>query len=121
MIFNSGLYRYRLGDILTVTGFHNNAPQFHFVQSRGVILSVDQDKTSEDDLSRTITRAIRVIEPLGLLLQEYTSYVDTSSIPGHYVLFWELQMRENAGLPWEHDPAILEQCCTTNHWILYIG
>lgn len=94
-----------------VTGFHNNAPKFQFVQRR-VVLSVDFDKTSEEDLSRAISRAILIIESLGLLLKEYTSHADTSSYPGHYVLFWELQTRENAELP-KLDQTIMEQCCFT--------
>lgn len=28
----TGLYRYRIGDILMVTGFHNSTPQFKYVQ-----------------------------------------------------------------------------------------
>nr|CAB3491666.1 unnamed protein product [Digitaria exilis] len=89
----TGLYRYRVGDILQVSGFHNAAPQFRFVRRRNVVLSVDTDKTSEDDLLRAVTAAKRLLSPLGggdIVLSEYTAYADTSSIPGHYVLFWEL-------------------------------
>ncbi|KAE8023799.1 hypothetical protein FH972_009460 [Carpinus fangiana] len=107
----TGLYRYRVGDILMVTGFHNNAPQFRFVHRRNVVLSIDTDKTNEDDLFNAVTQAKRLLKPLGFLLTEYTSYVDTSSIPGHYVLFWELKMKGNNDLP-ELDHAIMEQCCS---------
>jgi len=86
----AGLYRYRVGDILQVSGFHNAAPQFRFVHRRNVVLSVDTDKTSEDDLLRAVTAAKRLLAPLGAILSEYTAYADTASIPGHYVLFWEL-------------------------------
>ncbi|KAG8089909.1 hypothetical protein GUJ93_ZPchr0011g27532 [Zizania palustris] len=86
----TGLYRYRVGDILQVAGFHNAAPQFRFVHRRNVVLSVDTDKTSEDDLLRAVTAAKSLLEPLGCVLAEYTAYADTASIPGHYVLFWEL-------------------------------
>ncbi|CAN6381391.1 unnamed protein product [Urochloa humidicola] len=87
----TGLYRYRVGDILQVSGFHNAAPQFRFVHRRNVVLSVDTDKTSEADLLRAVTAARRFLAPLGgSILSEYTAYADTSSIPGHYVLFWEL-------------------------------
>ncbi|XP_040384967.1 probable indole-3-acetic acid-amido synthetase GH3.13 [Oryza brachyantha] len=86
----TGLYRYRVGDILQVAGFHNAAPQFRFVHRRNVVLSVDTDKTSEDDLLRAVTAAKPLLDPLGCVLAEYTAYADTSSIPGHYVLFWEL-------------------------------
>lgn len=86
----AGLYRYRVGDILQVSGFHNAAPQFRFVHRRNVVLSVDTDKTSEDDLLRAVTAAKRLLAPLGSILSEYTAFADTASIPGHYVLFWEL-------------------------------
>ncbi|KAK1572219.1 hypothetical protein Q3G72_029265 [Acer saccharum] len=109
----TGLYRYRVGDILMVTGFHNNAPQFRFVHRRNVVLSIDTDKTNEEDLLKALTQAKLVIEPLGFLLTEYTSYADTSSIPGHYVLFWELKMKGSNGLLPELDTFIMEQCCST--------
>ncbi|CAA3000051.1 indole-3-acetic acid-amido synthetase GH3.17 [Olea europaea var. sylvestris] len=107
----TGLYRYRVGDILMVTGFHNNAPQFRFVQRRNVVLSIDTDKTSEEDLLKAVTEAKLIIESLGLLLTEYTSYADTTSIPGHYVLFWELKKRENTEQLPELDLIVMEQCC----------
>ncbi|MCL7045816.1 hypothetical protein MKW94_028947 [Papaver nudicaule] len=110
----TGLYRYRVGDILMVTGFYNNAPQFRFVHRRNVVLSIDTDKTNEEDLLKAVTQAKQVIEPLGFLLTEYTSYADTSSIPGHYVLYWELKTRENINgeLP-EIDTKMMEECCST--------
>ncbi|GMY26671.1 indole-3-acetic acid-amido synthetase GH3.17-like [Fagus crenata] len=108
----TGLYRYSVGDILMVTGFHNKAPQFRFVHRRNVVLSIDTDKTNEDDLLNAVTQAKRLLEPLGFLLTEYTSYADTSSIPGHYVLFWELKMKGNNDFP-VLDHTIMEQCCST--------
>ncbi|KAH7516824.1 hypothetical protein FEM48_Zijuj10G0175800 [Ziziphus jujuba var. spinosa] len=115
----TGLYRYRVGDILMVTGFHNNAPQFRFVHRRNVVLSIDTDKTSEDDLLKAVTKAKLVLEPLGFLLTEYTSYADTSSIPGHYVLFWELKMKgKNINVEAELDGNIMEECCSTvEEWL----
>ncbi|XP_077212326.1 auxin-responsive GH3 family protein [Tasmannia lanceolata] len=108
----TGLYRYRVGDILMVTGFHNNAPQFRFIHRLNVVLSIDTDKTNEEDLLKAVTQAKLVIEPLNCLLTEYTSYADTSSIPGHYVLFWELKMRGNSKLS-ELDSGVMEDCCST--------
>ena len=94
-----------------VTGFYNNAPQFRFVHRRNVVLSIDTDKTNEEDLLKAVTRAKVLLEPLGFLLTEYTSFADTASIPGHYVLFWELKMRGTNDLP-ELDRVIMEQCCS---------
>ncbi|KAG0461315.1 hypothetical protein HPP92_021612 [Vanilla planifolia] len=109
----TGLYRYRVGDILMVTGFHNATPQFRFVHRRNVVLSVDTDKTSEEDLLRAVTEAKALLEPLSCLLSEYTSYADASSIPGHYVLFWELKRKEEVaeGAP-RLDAEVMEECCT---------
>ncbi|KAL4191964.1 hypothetical protein AMTRI_Chr06g169950 [Amborella trichopoda] len=107
----TGLYRYSVGDILLVTGFHNQAPQFKFVHRRNVVLSIDTDKTNEEDLLRAITKAKLLVEPLGCLVTEYTSYADTSSIPGHYVLFWELQTRGKNPLT-ELESSVMEDCCS---------
>ncbi|KAF8096549.1 hypothetical protein N665_0306s0006 [Sinapis alba] len=109
----TGLYRYRVGDILKVTGFHNKAPQFRFVQRRNVVLSIDTDKTSEEDLLNAVTQAKlnHLQQPSSLLLTEYTSYADTSSIPGHYVLFWELKPRHNNEPP-ELEDKTMELCCS---------
>lgn len=97
-----------------VTGFHNNAPQFRFVHRRNVVLSIDTDKTNEDDLLKAMIQAKLILETLGLLLMEYTSYAETSSIPGHYVLFWELTNKGNNNEPLpELDHEMMEQCCST--------
>ncbi|KAE8730313.1 Indole-3-acetic acid-amido synthetase GH3.17 [Hibiscus syriacus] len=107
----TGLYRYRVGDILMVSGFHNKAPQFRFVHRRNVVLSIDTDKTNEEDLLKAVTKAKVIVESLGFLLIEYTSYADTTSIPGHYVLFWELTIKGSNHLP-VLDPKLMEQCCS---------
>lgn len=93
-----------------VSGFHNNAPQFRFVQRRNVVLSIDTDKTNEEDLLQAMSRAKQLVEPLGFLVTEYTSYADTSSIPGHYVLFWELKTKSGE-LAAEVDRVLMEECC----------
>ncbi|GLT28508.1 hypothetical protein SLA2020_034340 [Shorea laevis] len=107
----SGLNRYRIGDVLQVTGFHKQAPQFRFICRRNVVLSIDTDKTNEEDLHRSISTAKRLLEPYNALLVEYTSYADTSSMPGHYVLFWEIQMVEPGPIPIEAN--LLQECCIT--------
>ncbi|TYJ38109.1 hypothetical protein E1A91_A05G421000v1 [Gossypium mustelinum] len=107
----AGLYRYKVGDVLMVSGFYNNAPQFQFVERKNVILSVDQEKTSETDLFKAVTEAKALLDPLGFILTEYTSYVDTSSALGHYVLFWEIKGKEGKNCK-ELDPKIMVECCS---------
>lgn len=53
----AGLYRYCVGDILQVTGFHNAAPQFRFVRRKNVLLIVDCGKTDETELQAAVERA----------------------------------------------------------------
>ncbi|EOA20217.1 hypothetical protein CARUB_v10000528mg [Capsella rubella] len=108
----SGLYRYRVGDVLRVTGFYNNAPQFHFVGRQKVVLSIDMDKTSEEDLLKAVTNAKLLLEPHDLMLMDFTSRVESSPFPGHYVLYWELGSKvKDAKL--EPNPNVLEECCFT--------
>ncbi|XP_043709938.1 putative indole-3-acetic acid-amido synthetase GH3.9 [Telopea speciosissima] len=110
----AGLYRYRIGDVLQVTGFHNKAPQFRFVCRRNVVLSIDTDKTSEEDLHKSVTMAKKLLEPYEALLVEYTSCTDTSTIPGHYVLFWEIVSHGQSSAMNEltqFETHVLEDCC----------
>ncbi|XP_078169997.1 indole-3-acetic acid-amido synthetase GH3.17-like isoform X2 [Carex rostrata] len=111
----TGLYRYRVGDILQVTGFYNAAPQFKFVRRRDVVLSIDMDKTTEEDLLKAISAAKPLLSQLSILLSDYTSFADISSHPGHYVLFWELIPATMTGTSKELavllDRKVLEECC----------
>ncbi|KAB2059500.1 hypothetical protein ES319_A11G308700v1 [Gossypium barbadense] len=79
----TGLYRYRIRDVLKVTGFYNKSPH------------IDLDKTTEEDLSKAIMKAKLVLEPLGII---------------RYVLFWELKMKGRNDLP-KLDAELMEQCC----------
>ncbi|XP_022541162.2 GH3 domain-containing protein [Astyanax mexicanus] len=43
----TGLYRYRIGDIVKVAGFHNQCPVVEFLYRRGQMLNVRGEKVSE--------------------------------------------------------------------------
>ncbi|WCJ17849.1 Auxin-responsive GH3 family protein [Euphorbia peplus] len=104
----AGLYRYRVGDILRVTGFHNSTPQFHFVRRKNVLLSIDSDKTDEAELQKAVENASELLREFNTSVVEYTSYADTKTIPGHYVIYWELMVKD-----WTNSPSheVLNQCC----------
>ncbi|NP_001312941.1 probable indole-3-acetic acid-amido synthetase GH3.1 [Nicotiana tabacum] len=104
----AGLYRYRVGDILRVTGFHNSAPQFHFVRRKNVLLSIDSDKTDEAELQRAVENASKLLKEFNTSVVEYTSYADTKTIPGHYVIYWELLMKDLNNSP---SDEVLNKCC----------
>ncbi|XP_055808913.1 indole-3-acetic acid-amido synthetase GH3.6-like [Solanum dulcamara] len=105
----SGLYRYRVGDVLRVAGYKNNAPQFNFIRRENVILSIESDKTNEIELQNAVKNAANNLMPFDARVTDYTSYADTATIPGHYVLFWELSVNASAPIP----PSVLEDCCLT--------
>ncbi|URD90639.1 hypothetical protein MUK42_27941 [Musa troglodytarum] len=106
----AGLYRYRVGDILLVTGFHNAAPQFRFVRRKNVLLSIESDKTDEAELQRAVERASELLRPWGASVVEYTSQADTRVIPGHYVVYWELLVKGGEGGRWP-GKEVFEACC----------
>lgn len=82
------------------------------------MLFLDTDKTSEADLVNAVTEAKTLLDPLGFILSGFTSYADTCSIPGHYVLFWELKVKQgNDSI--ELDPKIMEECCYRMEGALY--
>ncbi|CAA2999040.1 Hypothetical predicted protein [Olea europaea subsp. europaea] len=104
----AGLYRYKVGDILRVTGFHNSAPQFHFVRRKNVLLSIDSDKTDEAELQTAVENASILLRDFNASVVEYTSYADTKTIPGHYVIYWELLVKDLTNSP---SNDVLNQCC----------
>lgn len=106
----AGLNRYRVGDVLRVTGFHNAAPQFQFVRRKNVLLSIESDKTDEAELQRAVERAAALLRPHGTSVAEYTSQACTKSIPGHYVIYWELLATGGAGAK-PADKETLDRCC----------
>ncbi|KAI8523013.1 hypothetical protein RHMOL_Rhmol13G0041600 [Rhododendron molle] len=105
-----GLYRYRIGDILRVTGFHNSAPQVYFVSRKNVLLSIDADKTDEAELQKSVETAGRLLrDESGATVLDYTSDTDTkSTFPGHYVIYWELAAPDSACWP---SDELLGRCC----------
>ncbi|KAM1291709.1 hypothetical protein ACFX13_019096 [Malus domestica] len=105
----AGLCRYRVGDVLEVTGYHNAAPQFRFVRRKNVLLSIDSDKTDEAELQKAIDNASVLLEEFNTTVVEYTSYADTKTIPGHYVIYWELLVKDPANNSPNHE--VLDKCC----------
>ncbi|GER36369.1 auxin-responsive GH3 family protein, partial [Striga asiatica] len=104
----AGLYRYRLGDIVRVTGFYNSAPQFRFVRRKDVVLNIDWEKTKETELQAAVGNASQLLLQSDARLLDYTSRTDTASVPGHYVVYWELLAKDSGGVP---SDEVLEQCC----------
>ncbi|MCO5612975.1 hypothetical protein L7F22_067248 [Adiantum nelumboides] len=111
----AGLYRYRVGDCLQVTGFHNKTPQFRLFGRKNVALSVGIVKVEEGTLHKAVQMArMRHLErKSSYQVVDYTSYADVSTVPGHYVLFWELRDKVEEGKEPTLDSSVMEACCDT--------
>ncbi|KAF5464437.1 hypothetical protein F2P56_014513 [Juglans regia] len=99
----AGLYRYRLGDAVKVVGFHNSTPELKFVCRRNLLLTINIDKNTEKDLQVAVEAAATLLEEEKLDVVDFSSHVDTSTDPGHYVIFWEIN-----GVASEE---VLQECC----------
>ncbi|KAK4418544.1 Jasmonoyl--L-amino acid synthetase JAR6 [Sesamum alatum] len=99
----AGLYRYRLGDVVKVKGFHNSTPELQFICRRNLLLTVNIDKNTEKDLQLAVEAAAELLAEEKLEVVDFTSRVDFSTEPGHYVIFWEI-----SGDPQD---KILQECC----------
>ncbi|KAF0926728.1 hypothetical protein E2562_027161 [Oryza meyeriana var. granulata] len=86
----AGLYRYRLGDVVKIARFHHSTPELQFICRRSLVLSINIDKNTEKDLQLAVEEASKLLEGEKLELVDFTSFVERSSDPGRYVIFWEL-------------------------------
>lgn len=103
VLFTAGLYRYRLGDVVKIMGFHNSTPELKFVYRRNLMLTINIDKNTEKDLQLSVEEAAKVLAEEKLEVVDFTSHVDVSSDPGHYVIFWEISGEVNED--------VLQECC----------
>ncbi|XP_019055041.1 PREDICTED: uncharacterized protein LOC109115461 [Nelumbo nucifera] len=100
----AGLYRYRLGDVVKVMGFHNSTPELPFVCRRNLLLSIKIDKNTEKDLQLAVEAGGKLLmKKAKVEVIDFTSHVDVSMDPGHYVIFWELSS--------EASDEVLNECC----------
>ena len=82
----SGFYRYRIGDIIQVTGFYQEAPMVIFKYRRDSVVSVAGEKLPEDELMMVVKEFAR---RSGIDVTDFCLHPDKDSIPGRYVLYIE--------------------------------
>ncbi|CAA6674282.1 unnamed protein product [Spirodela intermedia] len=90
----TGLYRYKLGDVVEVRGFYKGAPQLSFVCRRKVFLTVNIDRSTEKDLQLAVENASRLLARARSELIDFTSHAivgDGAQKRGHYVVYWEVK------------------------------
>ncbi|CAL8309124.1 unnamed protein product [Boreogadus saida] len=95
----SGLYRYRLGDVVKVVGFHNQCPIMEFQYRRGQMLSLRGEKVSEVVFLEALKQVL--VQWPGAQLVDYCcveSGILGDSVGGcdpHYQVFVELKGLRN--------------------------
>lgn len=99
----TGLYRYRLGDVVEVVGFHKNTPRLNFISRRKLILTVNIDKNTEKDLQLVVERGSQILSKSKAELVDFTSHANVAKRPGHYVIYWEIKG--------EVEDKVLGECC----------
>ncbi|HIK56705.1 MAG TPA: GH3 auxin-responsive promoter family protein [Synechococcales cyanobacterium M55_K2018_004] len=83
----SGLYRYDIGDVVEVVGFHNQAPILVFRHRLGGLLSSTTEKTTEFHAIQVMQR---LQQDFGIVLENFCITLSDDGIPAHYLVNIEL-------------------------------
>ena len=82
----SGLYRYRCGDVIKVVGFLNECPYIQFSYRKGQLLNLTGEKTSEEHMAAVVKQIGR---ESGCKINDWAVYTEYDAYPYHYVLLLE--------------------------------
>lgn len=110
----SGLYRYRLGDVVEVVGFFNQIPLIDFLFRAGQMLNVHAEKLTERSFTSALQAAVAAWE--GLELRDFTaaeSVLGPERLdPPRYLVFIETE----GGVPTERQRQMIdEKLCEQNY------
>lgn len=82
----SGFYRYRLNDVIKVTGFYGQAPIFEVCFRKNQAINIAGEKMDLQTLSKAIGLLAR---QTGIQILEYSVYDEKALLPGRYQCFIE--------------------------------
>ena len=82
----SGLYRYKIEDVIRITGFYNNTPKMEFLYRNNLAMNIANEKTTTQMVDWA---AGKVQEKLGISFKGYSFYGDTDSAIVRYMLLAE--------------------------------
>lgn len=102
----SGLYRYRLGDVVKVIGFHGKAPVVKFCYRRDQVINIAGEKSNQQQFDMAIKRFTDIVQTE---VRGYCVCEDHSGTAPGYLFFMECEkIPENAD-------EIFEKCmCAAN-------
>ena len=82
----SGFYRYRIKDVIRVTGYHNTTPQITFAYRLSQMVNLAAEKTTEEHLNHAVQA---LAEAIDCPIDDYCLYIDYDVDPARYVLLIE--------------------------------
>lgn len=93
----SGLYRYRLEDVVKVTGFWHELAQVQYEYRRGTLsISAQAEKVTEKDLATAVGAMERELPKESGQIMDYTVAIDMKADPVRYTVFLETDGKEDA-------------------------
>ncbi len=82
----SGLYRYKIEDVVRVTGFYNKTPRIEFLYRNNLAMNIANEKTTTQMVDWATEK---LAEKFGMSFKGYSYYGDTDSDPVRYMLLIE--------------------------------
>ena len=82
----SGFYRYRIKDVVRVTGYHGQSPKLKFVYRKNQMISVAGEKTNDEAVSWAVSEFEK---EAGCKINDYSIEADTECEPGRYIVYLE--------------------------------
>lgn len=102
----SGLYRYRCGDVVKVLDYLNDCPYIVFSYRKGQLLSLAGEKTTEAHIA-ALVKAIE--KEANTKIKDWVVYNDLDDYPYHYVLLLENEEGKDLTLYNEFSHNTLEE------------
>ncbi|XP_028789015.1 probable indole-3-acetic acid-amido synthetase GH3.6 isoform X2 [Neltuma alba] len=109
-----GLYRYRLGDIVRVVGFHNSSPLVEFVMRAPKTHS--EIVTEKDLISAVENFQLALRTAVGIEIVEFSSFSDDELKPKQLKLFVEVKEGHTKTTPqekWKESVAAFQRCSSS--------
>ncbi len=88
----SGLYRYRLQDVVEVVGFYGEAPVIRYLFRKNQAVNIAGEKT---DLLTIAEVMKELAEAWQMMIYEYSVCVDETALPHRYCFFMEAEWRSH--------------------------
>lgn len=102
----SGLYRYRIGDMVEVTGFFGAAPVVRICYRKDLIISILDERMNTQQMENAVGL---FSERTGIRVNDYCVAGNTDAEPPRYILYLDT----DRSLP-PDAPAVMDQCLCKN-------